>query len=473
MNEDLNSKKEETLESEAPPSTDGSGNSFNESKEPKKRRHHTAAFLFCAVTFLVVYIIVNFPNISGIFSGLISVLSPIILGFALAYVLNPLLRLFEFRIFKGIKNKKLLRAISLIMTYVVTILVLTAFFLLVIPELINSISRFGSKFGDQIVNYIERGIAWANNFIASILGSAGSISKEDLLKAITNVQNAASESSGSPVTTIIEFIIQYGTVILIGIKNFIVALFISVYVLISKERIGAQINKGTSAFLSKKAKATLYRYARICNKAFSGFFTGVIIDSVLIGFITLAVLSIFKVPFATLVATIVAITNIIPVFGPFIGAIPSFFIILIESPTKAFLFLLLLLLIQQLDGNVIAPKILGTSTGLSSLGVIISITVMGEFFGLIGMLLGVPIFAVGVTLINEFTENKLRKKNMPANTAEYYAQDSLVDPYQKHDTLFHKAYVGIKNISKKISKSRKEKKADSDGDGNTEEKEDK
>ena len=426
----------------------------NKRNHPKKGMN-LSVLIACVIIFVVAFLIVNISALSGVASSLISVFSPVILGFAIAYFLNPLLRIYEFKVFKGIKNKKLLRGTSIVMTYVTTITVLVAFLLLIIPELVQSIMSFGDKFGGKISGYVNTVINWINNALAHILGTGNdAVGKDDIISALTKSQNA---SGGSTVSTAIEFVIKYGTAIVVGLKNFIVALFISIYVLISKERIGAQVNKGTTAFLSKKTKDTLYRYARICNKAFSGFFVGVLIDAMFIFVISLVVFNIFKIPFATLIATVVAVTNVIPFFGPFIGAIPSFFIILIESPSKAFLFVLLILIIQQFDGNVVAPKILGNSTGLSSLGVIVSITIMGAFFGFVGMLLGVPIFAVIVTLINEFTENKLRKKNLPVNTAEYYARDSLVDPYEEHSTILHRIVVGFKKKSKSIKEKQENK----------------
>ena len=457
MNEE-NNKNTNTQEYDNPPPNMGS---TSPQKKPKK---HIPIFLACAIIFVAAYLIVNITSLSDVVSSLVSVFSPVILGFAIAYFLNPLLKIYEFKVFKGIKNKKLLRGISLIMTYVTTITILVAFFLLIIPELINSITSFGEKFGGKISGYVDTVISWINGALARVLGAGSdAISKDDIISALTKSTGA---SGGSTVSTAIEFVIKYGTAILVALKNFIVALFISIYVLISKERIGAQVNKGTSAFLSKKSKDTLYRYAHICNKAFSGFFIGVLTDALFIFFICLIVFNIFNIPFATLVATIVAVTNVIPFFGPFIGSIPSFFIILIESPSKAFLFVLLILIIQQFDGNVVAPKILGNSTGLSSLGVIVSITIMGEFFGLVGMLLGVPIFAIIVTLINEFTENKLRKKNMPVNTAEYYSSDSLVDPYEERSTLLQR----IVSVFKKKPKDNEDSESDKTEENNKEEK---
>ena len=220
--------------------------------------------------------------------------------------------------------------------------------------------------------------------------------------------------------------------------------------LASKERLKAQVKKFTTAMFPPKGRHRFYRYVRLCDRTFGGFFVGKIIDSLIIGAITLVVLLIFRMPYALLISTIICVTNIIPVFGPFIGAIPSAFIIFIVSPSKALIFLVLILLIQQLDGNVIGPKILGDSTGLSTLGVIISIVIMGEYFGIVGMIVGVPIFAVAVALVKEFLEQKLRAKDLPTDTSEYYAWDSFVDPHEVHETITQKMAKNVKNSFQKI-----------------------
>ena len=421
---------------------------------PRHKRSKSGLALFCAFAFLILYIIVNASVFGGVFSAVMSVLTPIILGGALAYMLNPILKLFEFKVFKKLKNKKLLRGLSLLLTYVVALLIVVAVLLLLIPQLIQSIMDFAGKFD----YYIDTTINALNDFIAKIMDNNGMndvIRKESIFDAISNLVS----KSGDLFSGIMGYIVEYGMGLIIGIKNAVLAVFISIYILSSKERLSAQTKKLTTAIFSPKGRRRFYRYVRLCDRTFGGFFVGKIIDSLIIGVITAIVLLIFRMPYVLLVSAIICITNVIPVFGPFIGAIPSFFIIFIVDPKKALLFLVLILLIQQLDGNVIGPKILGNSTNLSSLGVIISIIVMGEFFGVIGMIVGVPIFAVGVALIKEMIEHRLRKKELSTDTADYYARDSLVDPHESHETYSQKLFKNMgASFGKLVSKFKKDKK---------------
>ena len=176
-----------------------------------------------------------------------------------------------------------------------------------------------------------------------------------------------------------------------------------------------------------------------------------------------------------LVSAIVCVTNVIPVFGPFIGAIPSFFIIFIKDPSKAFIFLIIILIIQQIDGNIIGPKILGDSTGMSSLGVMVAILIMGHWLGVIGMILGVPIFAVILAIVNEIAENKLRQKNLPVNTAEYYSSNAEADIYTQRETISHAVFSFAGDLFGRlfnlIFKRKKTSEAESDEKENNDQKE--
>lgn len=428
-------------------------------KAPKKKHSSATVAIACAIIFISLYALVNIKTVSGLLSGILSVFAPIILGFAFAYMLNPILKLFEFKIFKKIKNKGVLRGLSLVMTYVVAILIVTAIIFLMVPQLIDSISDFVKKFD----SYMETTASFINSFIADFLGSHDvpeTVNKEEVISFISRLF----AESGNVFEAVGNYVLEYGTGLVVGIKNVILAIFISIYVLGSKERLKAQTNKLATAIMRPSGKRRFFKYLHLCNRTFSGFFVGKIIDSLIIGAITLVVLLIFNMPYAILVSTIVCITNVIPVFGPFIGAIPSFFIIFIVDPQKALIFLVLIFLIQQLDGNVIGPKILGDSTGLSSLGVIVSIIIMGEYFGVIGMIVGVPIFAVAVNLIKELIERKLRVKDLPTNTADYYESDSLVDPYGEHETVAHKLFRNIGKLFSKIKnrKSKSDKESESE-----------
>ena len=263
----------------------------------------------------------------------------------------------------------------------------------------------------------------------------------------------------------------------IGLKNTFLALFISIYMLISKERLAAQFRKFSAAILGINGRKRLYRYIRIIHRNFGGYFSGVLVDALIIMVLSFICFLIFNIPYAPLIAVIIGTTNIIPIFGPFLGAIPSFIIIFIQDPAKALVFAILILVIQQLDGNIIAPKVLGNSTNISSLGVIISITIMGDYFGIVGMIIGVPIFAAGIAIGKEFIDHRLRIADMPTDTAEYYTDDSLVDPYEHHETFSHKLFRKTSESFCKLFRIKKKEKSEAlenketDKNNETEEKE--
>ena len=226
---------------------------------------------------------------------------------------------------------------------------------------------------------------------------------------------------------IIGFIQDYGVSLLSGVKNVFIGLVISVYFLFSKEKRCAQCKKFVTAVFGDKQQRFLYRTARRIDSSFGGFFEGKILDSAIIGILTYVILLIFRIPFPVLVAFVVGITNIVPVFGPFVGAFASAFIIFIEDPKKVIPFLIIVLIIQQLDGNVIGPKILGDNIGVSSFCVMISIVIMGNLFGVVGMIIGVPLFAVIIEFVGEFLDKRLRQKHKPVDTEKYKVPGPVAD----------------------------------------------
>jgi predicted PurR-regulated permease PerM len=182
-----------------------------------------------------------------------------------------------------------------------------------------------------------------------------------------------------------------------------------------------------------------------------------ILEAIILAVITLIVLLIFDIPYALLVSFLVAITNVIPFFGPFIGEIPSAFIIFVAAPEKCLLFIIIIFILQQIEGNIIAPKVLGSSTGISSLGVLVAIIIMGAYFGIVGMVVGGPIFAMIVTVCNEILESNLRKKGLPTETEDYYPSYSLVDPHEHREKLFNRIVNSISALFKKLFSAFKKK----------------
>ncbi len=452
---------------EAPcPGPDAEEANVSPEEGPKKKKHSTATIaIACAIVFLVLYAVVNISVFSGIFSGLLSVFAPVILGGGIAYILNPLLKLYEFKVFKKIKSKRLLRTLSMIMTYVTSFLILAAFLLLLIPQLIDSISRFASEFD----NYVDNIVSMLNNMIANMTENEQYRDVIDADKLIEIVTKFLFKSEDL-FTGIMNYVSEYGMGLFVGIKNTVLALFISVYILSAKERLKAQTAKFVTATLPPTKSRRFFKYVSLCDRTFGGYFVGVLTDALFVGLICLLLFSIFRLPYALLISVIVAVTNIIPIFGPFLGAIPSFLIILIVDPMKALIFLVLILIIQQIDGNIIAPKILGNSTSISSLTVVIAITVMGSWFGIVGMVVGVPVFAVLIAIVKEFLDNRLRAQSKSADTADYYDISSLVDPRERHQSVINKIFNQIVMLIKKlIAKLPKKEKASADEEASTEE----
>ncbi len=425
--------------------------------DDKKKKRLLSVSISCAIIFTILYFITNFSVISGFFSSIFSVLTPIIVGAAIAYMLNPILKLFEFKILRKMKSKRARRGLSILFTYLTAFVFLAAFFLLMIPQLVQSVKDLASKFD----TYVDSTIGFVNSIIDKInMGDSIShkVNREAVVEFVTNFV----VGSGDALSTVAEYAKEFGLGLFVGLKNALLGFFISVYILIDKERLHAHTRRLTAAIFKDKARSRMLRYVRIANKTFGNFFIGKIIDSIIIGFITFIALIIFGIEYAPLVSVIVGITNIIPVFGPFFGAIPSAFIIFINNPKDALIFIVLIILIQQLDGNVIGPKILGNSTGISSLGVIVAIVIMGEYFGVVGMIVGVPIFATVIIVVNELIEAKLKKKGLPENIDEYFPAYSLVDPHEIHEKVGERIFKVLSSLFGGVAKKfRKKNKASS------------
>ena len=406
-----------------------------------------------AIISIVLYLVANISAVTNLAEAILSVIAPILIGAAIAYLLNPLLKLFEFKILKKLKSNSLKRGLSILLTYVVALLFITGFLLLLIPQLVESVGDLSSNFD----SYVEKTVQIVNDIIGKFSPETY-VNKDNIINALTTFFL----SSGNIFEFISDYAKDFVLGLYVGLKNTILGIFISIYILISKERLHAQMRRIVEALFKDKTRTMLLRYVRIANRTFGNFFIGKIFNSTVIGIVTYIALLIFNIPYPLLIATIIGITDIIPVFGPFLGAIPSAIIIFIANPYKALVFIIIILVIQQLDGNIFAPRILGNSTGISSLGVIVAILVMGDCFGVIGMVLGVPIFAVITILANEFIETKLKAKGRPTKTDDYYPAYSLVDPHEHHEKVGERIARSISHGISKIFKrsSKKDVKAE-------------
>ena len=215
-------------------------------------------------------------------------------------------------------------------------------------------------------------------------------------------------------------------------KNIFIGIIVAIYLLAGKENYIRQIIRCIYAVLGKKWGNVIVEYGRFANQAFTGFITGKLLDSFIIFLISVVILNVMDMPFAMLVSVIIGVTNVIPFFGPFIGAIPSFIIIFIVSPLQSLYFLVFVLLLQQFDGNILGPKILGNSTGLSSFWVLFSILLFGGLMGFVGMIIAVPTFAVIYRLVTEFTTWKLGKKALSDSLDSYDRLDYIDETEQTY-----------------------------------------
>lgn len=401
--------------------------------------------IICAIAFVIIFAVANIDEVVEVCSSVLSVLSPIIIGFALAYILNPILRMYEFKVFKKLKKKNVIRALSILCTVLTALLILLAFLWILIPSLTTSVKDLVANYDSYVASTVSAINSVINKFAANDHFTEY-VSSDELKAWVVNFFASSSEI----MDTILNYITEFGMGLFVGVKNTVIGIFIAIYVLISKERLQAIARKLGAAFLPEKRLGIIGKYVNLTHQTFSSFFVGKIVDSLIIMLLTLVLLLIFGIHYALLIAVIVGVTNIIPVFGPFIGAIPSFLILFIVDPKEAFIFLILIIIIQQLDGNVIGPKILGDSTGISSLGVIIAIVIMGSYFGIIGMIIGVPLFAVGAALIIEIADVHLKKRGKTTNLEEYYLKDAMIDPSARRQPIVAKLFTKLEALLSRL-----------------------
>lgn len=389
------------------------------------------AFLVIAAGLLFQNIVNDFPPLTRYFNKIGDLLLPFVVGGALAYILNPILNWIEMKLFPVIfrdkVSRKARRALSVLLSYLFMLLVIGVFALIVVPQIYES-----------IMSLIERSSTYVKNvedFLNYLIATYGS---NELVKQVLQKIYDSAEKILEQGYQLIGDVVPMIANIAIGLTNSlfdtIMGLIISVYSLLMKETFAAQIKKLLSAFCSRNFVDTFLSIAHDSNQIFCGFISGKIVDSFIIGVICFVGTTLMNTPYAMLVSVIVGVTNIIPYFGPFIGAIPSILLILLVNPLQALYFSIFILALQQLDGNVIGPKILGDSTGLSAFWVVFSVTFFGGMFGFVGMLIGVPTFAVIYNLISRFAAYCLHKKGMPTNTEAYASPERpLVDkPKSKH-----------------------------------------
>lgn len=345
----------------------------------------------------------------------INIISPFLIAFLIAYLLYPLIHWTEIKIVSKIKirNLKITKPktkliISIFLVYVVFIsfIVLTLFY--VVPEILNSINILIID-GSSYLNKLYKN--WPEN-LKLLYAKYPAIDMEEINDKINDYIPSMLTHVSNILSNLLPILTKMLLSLISSLLNFILSLIIAFYMIIEKDRF---INKGKNiiyAFFSNSTATKTLETIKHCNSIFTRFVIGKALDSLIIGFLCFIILLIAKMPYPLLISVIVGITNMIPYFGPLIGAIPGFFIVCIANPQKAFWFLIIVFALQQFDGLFLGPKILGDSTGLTPFWVIFSIIIGGAFFGAIGMFLGVPVFGVINYLFNKSISKRLKEKNM-------------------------------------------------------------
>lgn len=383
-------------------------------------------FLTVSAIILVTFAIYRYPEMKGVLDSFNRILAPIFYGIAIAYLLDPVCKSIRQRLEPLLqhkrKGKSIAKGLSIALGMLIGIVLVTVLIWLIIPGLVDSITIIVEESPKQVDNFLKwmRHTAHGNtalmenlgNIITTVTNSVEDWLRTDLVTAMGNVVTA--------ITTGVIDAVMF-------IFNLLVGIVVAIYVLIDKEKFLGESKKLVYTLFKAETGDSIIDTARHGHKIFGGFLYGKILDSAIVGLITFIVLTILKTPYSLLVSVIIGVTNIIPFFGPFIGAIPSAILILLADPLQGLYFIIFVIILQQVDGNIIGPKILGNTTGISEFWVTFALLLFGGIFGFLGMIIGVPAFAVIYYVIVQLMNKKLTLKGLPTESAIYREAENMDD----------------------------------------------
>lgn len=354
---------------------------------------------------------------------LFGILKPVLYGLAMAYLLTPIVDFFD-RLLRdrlGAKRAGLMRCLSILVTWLLALGLVYLLFSILIPELVASVSLLFSN----LESYYRTIYTWVTQLVEDnpyISERVLTLVRDYYNELVDWVKNTVIPGAQVAIVAVTGGVLS----VLVFAKDLLVGIVVSVYILARKETFGLHTRKLLYSLVSAPHYERALRATREADRIFSGFVRGKLLDSLIIGILCFIVCSILKFPYTPIIAVFVGVTNIIPIFGPFLGAIPSAFLILLVSPRQCLYFIIFIIALQQFDGNILGPKILGDSTGLSAFWVIFAIMLFGGLYGFIGMFLGVPVFSVVYMLIWRFVDARLAARGMPLELVSYSAPDSPI-----------------------------------------------
>lgn len=352
---------------------------------------------------LIIVAVINLGTTIDIIGRFLAIIAPFIFGFFFAYLIRPIVATLEKplkKIKKG-KGEKIKRVISIVVSYLIVIGALTIIIVYIFPQMKNSVKDIGNSVKNGY-NYVTNHLDEMNAMIPVI--NLGSV--------IEYIQNNLIDKLMSNSGTIVPFVYHFSSSVLTSLYNIFMGLVISIYMIIDGQKLKKSIKRIIYALSPIEKAPAICKTISKCNHIFNGFLFGKAVDSLIIGILCFIAMSILQLPYSLLLSVIVGITNMIPYFGPIIGAIPGFVIYLFIDPKLSLVFAIMILILQQFDGLYLGPKILGDLTGIKPLWVIFGIVIGGAYFGAVGMFLGVPTVAVFMYLADLFIESKLKKKKI-------------------------------------------------------------
>ncbi|MEE1218612.1 MAG: AI-2E family transporter [Ruminococcus sp.] len=377
--------------------------------------------------FFTVFLLVLKDNLDIIWDLLVLItetITPFLIGFLIAYILNFPYKLFYSKLFKNLGKKtkffqNLRKPLSIICTYTVVIAIVVFLISILVPQITSNITNLVQNlpgYFQSLYNDINDFIQWINDTFNAGIDEDNAVN--DMLNSALSYFTAENITkilgfAGDTTTVIINFI----TNTVGGLYNFVLGIIISVYFLSAKENLCRQIKKLTVGFIPIRYLPKIYEIVDITDTKCGRYLIGEIIDAGVIGILTFILMTIFGIPYAPLIAVIIGVTNLIPFFGPFIGAIPSALLLFMVDPIAMIKFIVIVFVMQQLDGNIIKPKIVGDQVGLSSFWVLFSVLIGGAFFGIPGLILGTPIYAVIYTLVAKKVNKAIKEKGKIAQEA--------------------------------------------------------
>lgn len=393
------------------------------------------AFLVIVGAVLIIFILLRFDEFSEVLSKIFRAMSPVIIGIVFAYLMNPLMNVFENgmkRVFykharKITRAKKICRVLSLILTMVILVSVITVIIYMLIPELTDTV--MGTETTEGLVDILPKQSENLREWLQDVLNRDSKISqfaRETFEKAADYLEDFVNNRFIHYTSDILSYIAS-GVWSVFGIVyDIIIGIIFSVYILLAKETFAGHAKKIIYSVFKRRRANAIIRIAKQCHNKFTGAITGKIVDSIIIGVLCFIGMMVMDIPYRILVSVIIAVTNVIPFFGPYIGGVPTAFLILCADPLKALYFVIFLVILQQFDCNFLDPKIVGGSIGLSPFWVLFSCVVFGALFGLPGLLLGVPGMACVYMIIKEIVEYRLKKRGLRTDT-DYYIDADHVD----------------------------------------------